>query len=80
MFNGGLIKFTKINNKLNLRKKGRPVSRIKTVPISANKRSEKSEYVAQRARGAYIATNCQPEAAFDLSYAAQATDIVAEDV
>jgi len=79
-FNGGLIKFTKINNKLNLRKKGRPVSRIKTVPISADKRSEKNEYVAQRARGAYIATICQPEAAFDLSYAAQATDIVAEDV
>jgi hypothetical protein len=50
------------------------------VPISADKRSEKNEYVAQRAREAYIATICQPEAPFDLSYAAQATGIVAEDV
>lgn len=33
--------------------------------------SFKSEYVAQRARWAYIATVCQPEAAFDLSFAAQ---------
>ena len=32
------------------------------------------QYVAQRARGAYIATVCQPEAAFDLSFAAQVTD------
>jgi hypothetical protein len=31
----------------------------------------KDQYVAQRARGAYIATVCQPEAAFDLSSAAQ---------
>jgi hypothetical protein len=31
----------------------------------------KDQYVAQRARGAYIATVCQPEAAFDLSFAAQ---------
>lgn len=31
----------------------------------------KDQYIAQRARGAYIATVCQPEAAFDLSYAAQ---------
>jgi hypothetical protein len=38
------------------------------------------QYVAQRARGAYIASVCQPEASFDLSVAAQhktpsATDI-----
>jgi hypothetical protein len=31
----------------------------------------KDQYVAQRARGAYIATVCQPEASFDLSFAAQ---------
>jgi hypothetical protein len=31
----------------------------------------KDQYVAQRARGAYIATVSQPEAAFDLSFAAQ---------
>lgn len=31
----------------------------------------KDQYIAQRARGAYIATLSQPEAAFDLSFAAQ---------
>lgn len=31
----------------------------------------KDQYIAQRARGAYIATVSQPEAAFDLSFAAQ---------
>jgi len=31
----------------------------------------KDQYIAQRARGAYIASVCQPEASFDLSYAAQ---------
>jgi hypothetical protein len=31
----------------------------------------KDQYIAQRARGAYTATVCQPEAAFDLSFAAQ---------
>jgi hypothetical protein len=33
----------------------------------------KGQYIAQRARGAYIATVCQPEAAYDLSTAAQVT-------
>lgn len=33
--------------------------------------SPKEQYVAQRARGAYIATVCQPEASFDYSFAAQ---------
>ena len=31
----------------------------------------KDQYIAQHARGAYIATVSQPEAAFDLSFAAQ---------
>ena len=35
--------------------------------------------MAQRARGAYIATVCQPEAAFDLSFAAQVTNPIEED-
>ena len=33
--------------------------------------STKDQYVAQRARGAYIASVCQPEATFDVSVAAQ---------
>ena len=34
----------------------------------------KEDYVSQRARGAYIATISQPQAAFNLSFAAQVTD------
>lgn len=37
------------------------------------------EYLEQRARGAYIASICQPEASFDLSAAAQHKDPTAED-
>lgn len=40
----------------------------------------KDQYVAQRAKGAYIATMCQPEAAFDLSRAAQVINPQEEDV
>lgn len=41
----------------------------------------KDQYVAQRARGAYVATVTQPEAAFDLSFAAQVTgEPTADDV
>jgi len=36
--------------------------------------TNKAEYVEQRARGAYIASICQPEATFDFSVAAQAVD------
>ena len=39
----------------------------------------KGQYVAQRARGAYIATVCQPEAAYDLSVAAQITSPTEQD-
>ena len=35
----------------------------------------KQQYIAQRARGAYIASVCQPEAAYDLSVAAQVIDV-----
>lgn len=38
------------------------------------------DYVSQRARGAYVATICQPEAAYDLSVAAQTTDPTAADI
>jgi hypothetical protein len=40
----------------------------------------KQEYLEQRARGAYIATICQPEASYDLSVAAQQQDPTEEDV
>jgi hypothetical protein len=40
----------------------------------------KEQYVAQRARGAYVATVCQPEATFDLSTAAQVTEPTNDDI
>ena len=42
--------------------------------------STKEQYVAQRARGAYVASVCQPEAAYDLSIAAQATQPTEKDI
>ena len=42
--------------------------------------STHDQYVAQRARGAYIATMCQPEASFDLSIAAQTTKPEKDDI
>ena len=38
------------------------------------------QYVSQRALGAYAATMTQPEAAFDLSYAAQTTNPEKADI
>jgi hypothetical protein len=42
--------------------------------------SPQDQYIAQRARGAYVATVSQPEAAFDLSAAAQTTEPTNVDV
>ena len=39
----------------------------------------KGQYIAQRARGAYIVMVCQPEAAYDLSTAAQVTSPMEQD-
>ena len=39
----------------------------------------RTEFTAQRARGAWVASNCQPEATFDYSFAAQSTDPAEED-
>jgi hypothetical protein len=39
----------------------------------------KDQYIAQRARGAYIASVCQPEASFDLSFAAQVINPTEDD-
>jgi hypothetical protein len=40
----------------------------------------KEQYTAQRARGAYIASVCQPEASYDLAIAAQAVEPTENDV
>jgi hypothetical protein len=41
------------------------------VDTSLSAEKQRKSYVQQRAKGAYIASICQPEAAFDLSVAAQ---------
>jgi hypothetical protein len=45
-----------------------------------NSLTPKEQYVTQRARGAYIASVCQPEASFDLSFAAQTTNPDENDI
>jgi hypothetical protein len=47
--------------------------------IDLKSADRKQAYVQQRARGAYIASICQPEAAFDLSVAAQHQEPTAEE-
>ena len=42
--------------------------------------SIKNQYVAQRAKGAYLASNCQSETSFDLSYAAQSIEYTSDDI
>ncbi|MDV3160358.1 MAG: hypothetical protein Q8787_02685, partial [Sweet potato little leaf phytoplasma] len=58
-----------------------------TITLRQKKQGEKLElakdyksYVQQRARGAYIATICQPEASFDLASAAQAAEPSKEEI
>ena len=48
--------------------------------VDAGKEDYKKAYREQRARAAYLATICQPEATFDLSVAAQHQDPTEDDV
>ena len=47
---------------------------------TASTAATRQGYIKQRARGAYIASLCQPEAAFDLSTAAQTTEPTQDDI
>ena len=58
-----------------------------TITVSQSRQCEKisivtnaSQYVAERARGAYISSVCQPQAAFALSYAAQTSSPDDDDI
>jgi len=51
--------------------------KLATIDLKTSDRAQK--YVEQRARGAYIASICQPEASFDVSVAAQIQDPADED-
>ena len=88
-FNGGQIKLE--NDRSILLTQERQCQNLKLVALKSidltSSRGEvrqavtpKDQYVAQRARGAYIATVCQPEAAFDLSFAAQVMNPKEENV
>ncbi|KAI0994317.1 hypothetical protein K3495_g13865 [Podosphaera aphanis] len=86
-FNGGLI--TLINNNIylsqekqcnNIRLIGNKETDIKGARGKIRKSATpKDQYIAQRARGAYVASMCQPEASFDLSFAAQCVNPMEDD-
>lgn len=59
---------------------------LETVDLTSSQRvmrklvGTKQQYIAQRVRGTYIVTVCQPEAAFALSLAAQVTEPNDDDI
>jgi hypothetical protein len=73
-FNKGRI--TLLDDYLSLRQKGQG-SKLKLVNVKAKDYAQ--QYLEQRARGAYLASVCQPEAAFDFSAAAQASNPIPEN-
>lgn len=74
-FNGCILELN--GSKINLLQKeqSRNISLVDIKSVESGKK-----YVEQRARGAYIASICQPEATFDLSRAAQTTQPTQEDI
>jgi hypothetical protein len=64
-FNGARL--TLESDQFYLRQKGQS-KKLKLVDAQTENRDQ--QYLEQRARGAYLASICQPEAAFDLSMAA----------
>ena len=54
--------------------------KLAIVDVKAKAADRLQQYIEQRARGAYIASVCQPEATFDYSSAAQVKDPVEKDV
>jgi hypothetical protein len=74
-FNGGRIEIVQDNIKLTQKGQSQHLRTIN--PLAAD---AAQQYIAQRARGAYIASVCQPEAVFDLSKAAQTTSPTDEDI
>jgi hypothetical protein len=74
-FNGGRITYE--GTTVHIRQKGQ-TKLLCTIDLDAQDAAQC--YVEQRARGAYIASVCQLEAAFDLSIAAQTTEPSKEDI
>ena len=86
-FNGGLIQMTATGDITLTQAQQCDNLRTTTTRAENTKGSKgvtrtlmpKEQYIAQRARGAYVASVCQPEASFALSVAAQAVDPTYED-
>ena len=85
-FNGSLIQLIPDGITLTQERQCKNLSPISTkLATSTGSRgatrtlTPKDQYIAQRARGAYIASVCQPEASFDLSFAAQVINLVEDD-
>jgi len=75
-FNGGVLSIA-ANGELTLRQKGQGK---KLQLVDEKSPTAQQDYVQQRARGAYIASICQPEACFDYSVAAQHQSPAAEEI
>ena len=75
VFNGCVL--TQTDRTISLRQKEQG-KKIKLIDINAS--DFKQGYIEQRARGTYIASICQPEAAFDLSIAAQHQELMKDDI
>jgi hypothetical protein len=85
-FNSGLIQLVSDGITLTQEQQCKNLSPISTkLATSTGSRgatrtlTPKDQYITQRARGAYIASVCQPEASFDLSFAAQVINPSEED-
>jgi hypothetical protein len=85
-FNGGLIRLVPDGITLTQERQCENLSTIGTKSATSTGSrgvtrtlTPKDQYIAQRARGAYIASVCQPEASFDLSFAAQVINPVEND-
>lgn len=76
-FNG--CRVTIDNDSIHLRQKNQG-SKLATIDIKAKEKDRLKQYLEQRARGAYLASICQPEAAFNLSTAAQVQSPNKEDI
>ena len=75
IFNGGVLSIEEDSIVLRQKRQG-----DKLKQVDAKESIYRQDYMEQRARGAYIATVCQPEASFDLSIAAQHQDPTPDDV
>lgn len=67
-FNGCILTWR--DDVLRLRQKGQG-RKLTPIDLTSEPKTLKDDYIQQRARGAYISSICQPEAAFALSVAAQ---------